>query len=133
MKEIPPGQVWLLGDNQQNSLDSRSYGPVPLGLVVGRAFFKFGLNNPFLEYPYNEESDAVKLRRLEQANARRWQEAAARARARGSVPSEPTNVAKRESEFNRHINNGSGSSSIRVGEGSEELRQEAVGEGHASV
>jgi hypothetical protein len=119
VKEIPPGQVWLLGDNQQNSLDSRSYGPVPLGLVVGRAFFKFGLNNPFLEYPYSEESDAVKLRRLEQANARRWQEAAA-ARARGSVPSEPTN----------------GSSSNRVGEGSEDLqsasRQKAIDEGHAS-
>lgn len=33
--EVPHGHVWVEGDNQSNSLDSRSYGPVSLGLVQG--------------------------------------------------------------------------------------------------
>lgn len=34
--EVPPGHVWLQGDNLAMSRDSREYGPVPLGLVKGR-------------------------------------------------------------------------------------------------
>ena len=37
---IPKGHVWLAGDNPHNSNDSRSYGPVPMGLLVGRVFAK---------------------------------------------------------------------------------------------
>lgn len=33
---VPIGHVWLAGDNSQNSTDSRSYGPVPIGLLQGR-------------------------------------------------------------------------------------------------
>lgn len=43
---VPEGHVWLLGDNPSNSNDSRFYGPVPLGMVQGRIFFKIGLNPP---------------------------------------------------------------------------------------
>lgn len=43
---VPEGHVWLLGDNPANSNDSRFYGPVPLGMLQGRIFFKVGLNPP---------------------------------------------------------------------------------------
>jgi inner membrane protease subunit 1 len=33
---VPPGHIWLAGDNASNSRDSRFYGPVPLGLLRGR-------------------------------------------------------------------------------------------------
>ena len=31
------GAAWVEGDNAQNSIDSNSYGPICLGLVVGKA------------------------------------------------------------------------------------------------
>ncbi|KAJ9581991.1 hypothetical protein L9F63_003681 [Diploptera punctata] len=34
---VPRGHVWLEGDNRSNSTDSRIYGPVPQGLIRGRA------------------------------------------------------------------------------------------------
>lgn len=37
---VPKGHIWLLGDNPDNSTDSRYYGPVPEGLVRGRVCFK---------------------------------------------------------------------------------------------
>lgn len=37
---VPKGHVWLEGDNSSNSADSRSYGPVPLGLIKSRALLR---------------------------------------------------------------------------------------------
>lgn len=34
---VPKGHLWLEGDNSENSIDSRTYGPVPMGLVQSRA------------------------------------------------------------------------------------------------
>ena len=38
--KIPKGHVWLLGDNPDCSKDSRHFGPVPYGLIRGRACLK---------------------------------------------------------------------------------------------
>ncbi|KAJ4721091.1 putative Mitochondrial inner membrane protease subunit [Melia azedarach] len=34
--KIPNGHCWVEGDNPSSSMDSRSFGPIPLGLVRGR-------------------------------------------------------------------------------------------------
>ncbi|ATO47982.1 signal peptidase I [Brevibacillus laterosporus] len=38
---IPPGHIYVMGDNRQNSSDSREFGPVEVSKVVGRAEFVF--------------------------------------------------------------------------------------------
>jgi len=37
---VPDGHVWLQGDNESNSTDSRHYGPIPEALVTGTVFIK---------------------------------------------------------------------------------------------
>ncbi|KAG2565338.1 mitochondrial inner membrane protease subunit 2-like [Panicum virgatum] len=36
IRQIPQGHCWVEGDNASVSMDSRFYGPVPLGLMQGR-------------------------------------------------------------------------------------------------
>lgn len=38
---VPPGMVFVMGDNRGDSLDSRSYGPVPLSAVKGKLVFRY--------------------------------------------------------------------------------------------
>uniref|UniRef100_A0A453J0Q9 Mitochondrial inner membrane protease subunit 2 n=1 Tax=Aegilops tauschii subsp. strangulata TaxID=200361 RepID=A0A453J0Q9_AEGTS len=34
--KVPQGHCWVEGDNAARSWDSRSFGPIPLGLINGR-------------------------------------------------------------------------------------------------
>ena len=36
--KVPVGTVYLLGDALERSRDSREFGPVPVGSIVGRAY-----------------------------------------------------------------------------------------------
>jgi signal peptidase I len=35
---VPPGDVWVMGDNRNDSKDSRYFGPIEQRTIVGRAF-----------------------------------------------------------------------------------------------
>lgn len=35
--KVPPGHFWIEGDHAANSLDSNTFGPVPLGLLTAKA------------------------------------------------------------------------------------------------
>lgn len=39
-KIVPRGHVWLLGDNKTNSTDSRDFGSLPMGLIIGRVIVR---------------------------------------------------------------------------------------------
>ncbi len=39
--QVPPGEVFVMGDHREASADSRTFGPVPESSVIGRAFLRY--------------------------------------------------------------------------------------------
>ncbi|EPX72496.1 inner membrane peptidase complex catalytic subunit [Schizosaccharomyces octosporus yFS286] len=46
--KVPKGHVWLAGDNVMHSLDSRIYGPVPMGLIKAKVIARVWPNPGWL-------------------------------------------------------------------------------------
>jgi signal peptidase I len=44
---VPPGELFLMGDHRANSADSRTFGPVPVSSVIGRAWLRYWPINVF--------------------------------------------------------------------------------------
>lgn len=64
MVTVPKGHVWIQGDNEHNSTDSRHYGPVPYNLVEGRAICRI---IPFSKFKW-VENDASFVERAKPAS-----------------------------------------------------------------
>jgi signal peptidase I len=59
---IPEGSYFMLGDNRDNSLDSRYWGPVAQELILGKALFLYWSWDPGI--PFHRIWDKIRWRRI---------------------------------------------------------------------
>ncbi|KAK2749475.1 hypothetical protein FQN57_006409 [Myotisia sp. PD_48] len=61
MIQVPEAHVWVAGDDAPWSNDSKDYGPVPMGLILGKALGRVWLpfNYQSFENPFNHPASAL--------------------------------------------------------------------------
>lgn len=61
---VPPGMLFMLGDNRDNSVDSRYYGPVPLENIRGTPMFVYYSYDPERGLDYFRAVSDIRWRRI---------------------------------------------------------------------
>ncbi|MDX9897869.1 MAG: signal peptidase I [Spirochaetia bacterium] len=54
---VPPGRVFVVGDNEEQSFDSRDYGPVPVEKIAGKVLlFRDAVNRSVKKTVYSKDA-----------------------------------------------------------------------------